>query len=54
MGGWHFVKEQMEERLGVELRGVTRSEGAAPATGSMALHAREQSDLLERALATSG
>jgi len=54
MGAWHFVKEQMEERIGVELRGLTRSEGAAPATGSMALHAREQSDLLERALSTSG
>jgi len=49
MGAWRFVGEQLEERLGVRARGVTRGEGAAPATGSMALHRLEQDDLLERA-----
>ena len=38
----------MASRLGVQLRGVTRAEGAAPATGSMALHRAEQEELLER------
>ena len=49
MGAWRFVQEQVEERLGVELTGVTRSEAAAPATGSLSLHKEEQADLLDRA-----
>ena len=53
MGAWRFVGEQLEERLGVRARGVTRGEGAAPATGSMALHRLEQDDLLDRAFAES-
>jgi multifunctional 2-oxoglutarate metabolism enzyme len=50
MGAWWFMRLQCADRLGVELEGVTRPEGAAPATGSMSLHQREQSDLIDRAL----
>jgi 2-oxoglutarate dehydrogenase complex dehydrogenase (E1) component-like enzyme len=49
MGAWWFMRLQCADRLGVELTGVTRSEGAAPATGSMSLHQREQADLIDRA-----
>ncbi|MFN2543842.1 MAG: multifunctional oxoglutarate decarboxylase/oxoglutarate dehydrogenase thiamine pyrophosphate-binding subunit/dihydrolipoyllysine-residue succinyltransferase subunit [Actinomycetota bacterium] len=51
MGAWSFVRWQLRDRLRIDAVGVTRSEGAAPATGSMTLHQREQDDLVERALA---
>jgi 2-oxoglutarate decarboxylase len=50
MGAWWFMRLQCEDRLGVTLTGVTRAEGAAPATGSMSLHQKEQADLIDRAL----
>jgi multifunctional 2-oxoglutarate metabolism enzyme len=50
MGAWWFMRLQCADRLGVELNAVTRTEGAAPATGSMSLHQREQVDLIDRAL----
>jgi multifunctional 2-oxoglutarate metabolism enzyme len=49
MGAWRFVRLRCEDRLGVNLTGVTRPEGAAPATGGMALHRAEQDELLDRA-----
>jgi 2-oxoglutarate dehydrogenase complex dehydrogenase (E1) component-like enzyme len=50
MGAWWFMRLQCEDRLGVTLTSVTRAEGAAPATGSMSLHQKEQADLIDRAL----
>jgi 2-oxoglutarate dehydrogenase complex dehydrogenase (E1) component-like enzyme len=50
MGPWEFMRVITLDRLGVAVGGVTRSEGAAPATGSMTLHRQEQDDLVERAL----
>jgi multifunctional 2-oxoglutarate metabolism enzyme len=51
MGAWRYVRLKAEEELGVRLAPVTRDEGAAPAAGSPTLHAQEQQELLDRALA---
>jgi 2-oxoglutarate dehydrogenase complex dehydrogenase (E1) component-like enzyme len=50
MGAWGYVRGQFRDRLGLGLAGITRAEGAAPATGSMTLHQREQEELVSRAL----
>ncbi len=49
MGAWHDVRRVCRDRLGLDLRGVTREESASPATGSMAVHQAEQAALLDEA-----
>jgi len=51
MGAWRFVHLSAERHLGVALRGVTREEGAAPATGSPTIHEQQQKALVEQAFA---
>ncbi len=54
MGAWHFVRSRLETLLGsdYELRSVSRVESGSPASGSAAMHALEQADLVERAVTT--
>jgi 2-oxoglutarate dehydrogenase E1 component len=56
MGAWTFVDSRIEEAL-VEIghkskrpRYVGRKEMAAPAPGTMKLHIKQQSDLVDEAL----
>ncbi len=49
MGAWYFVRRVVHDRLGVDLKGVTRDESASPATGSLTVHQQEQSQLIDRA-----
>jgi 2-oxoglutarate decarboxylase len=49
MGAWRFVHLSAERRLGLRLRGITRDEGAAPATGSPTIHDQQQRHLVEQA-----
>jgi 2-oxoglutarate dehydrogenase E1 component len=50
MGGWTWVREQLRQICpGRPIHGVARPESATPATGSFALHQKEQSILLDRA-----
>ena len=51
MGAGRSVLRNMRDRLGVEAWLVARPESASPATGSLTLHRKEQSELLDRALA---
>jgi 2-oxoglutarate dehydrogenase E1 component len=55
MGGWTFVRPRLSALLSAKsrLNYVGRSESASPATGSHAVHEREQADILARALARS-
>jgi 2-oxoglutarate dehydrogenase E1 component len=52
MGAWNFVHERLHRLLREThtLRHVSRAESASPASGSLALHRLEQSDLLTRAI----
>ncbi|MGH2655938.1 MAG: multifunctional oxoglutarate decarboxylase/oxoglutarate dehydrogenase thiamine pyrophosphate-binding subunit/dihydrolipoyllysine-residue succinyltransferase subunit, partial [Actinomycetota bacterium] len=50
MGSWHFVERMCRGELGLELKVVAREESASPATGSMAIHQREQENLIRAAL----
>jgi multifunctional 2-oxoglutarate metabolism enzyme len=50
MGAGRFVLRNLRDRLGVDVRLVSRPESASPATGSLTLHRKEQSELLDRAL----
>ncbi len=51
MGGWNAIKGRLYEAHGDthEIRRVSRPESGSPATGSAAVHAWEQADLLRRA-----
>ncbi len=49
MGAWYFLRRVCRDRLGLDLRGVTREESASPATGSLAVHQAEQAALLDAA-----
>jgi 2-oxoglutarate dehydrogenase E1 component len=49
MGAWYYVRRVVRDRLGVDLRGITREESASPATGSLKVHQAEQADLVARA-----
>jgi 2-oxoglutarate dehydrogenase complex dehydrogenase (E1) component-like enzyme len=49
MGAWYTVRRECRDRLGVELRGLTRAESASPATGSLTVHQQEQEELLRKA-----
>ena len=53
MGPWPFVGGRLRRLLGddYEVMQATRIESGSPASGSAALHALEQADLLERAFA---
>ena len=52
MGGWTFVEAKFEDLVpgGDRLRYVGRAESASPATGSYAVHVREQEALVSEAL----
>jgi 2-oxoglutarate decarboxylase len=54
MGAGRFVVWNLRDRLGLDARPVWRPESASPATGSLTLHRKEQSELLERALSGLG
>jgi multifunctional 2-oxoglutarate metabolism enzyme len=51
MGAWCYLRLRAEWDLDLDLTGVTRAEGAAPAAGSPTIHQQEQHDLLDRAFA---
>ena len=52
MGGWTFMEGKFEDLIpgGDRLRYVGRAESASPATGSYAVHVREQERLIREAL----
>ena len=52
MGPWSFVKGRLYERYGEshEIHRVSRAESGSPASGSHAIHAQEQAQLLSAAL----
>ncbi len=52
MGAWNFVHSRLHSMVGRDrsLRHVARRASGSPATGSVALHALEEKDLLDRAL----
>jgi 2-oxoglutarate decarboxylase len=54
MGAWRYVRLAAERTLDLRLRGLTRDEGAAPATGSPTIHEQEQTALLTEAFASTG
>jgi len=54
MGPWNFVKGRLYERFeeSHEIRRASRVESGSPASGSHAIHAQEQAQLLAAALGT--
>ena len=50
MGAWNFLAPLIEDSLGRRPEFVGRSATASPATGSLTLHKREQSELIASAL----
>jgi 2-oxoglutarate dehydrogenase E1 component len=50
MGGWTFVAPRLRELMHVDFEYVGRDASASPATGSHAVHEREQSELVEAAI----
>ena len=50
MGGWTFVAPRLQELMGVPFQYVGRDASASPATGSHAVHEREQAELVEAAI----
>jgi multifunctional 2-oxoglutarate metabolism enzyme len=54
MGAGRFVCRNLRERLGVEVRLVSRAESPSPATGSLTLHKKEQAELIDRAFERDG
>jgi 2-oxoglutarate dehydrogenase E1 component len=48
MGAGRFVLRNLRD-LGIEARSVSRPESPSPATGSLTLHRKEQSELIDRA-----
>ena len=55
MGAWNFVKGRLYERFDAShsIHRVSRYESGSPATGSHAVHAQEQTQLLAAALGTT-
>ncbi|WP_420436194.1 multifunctional oxoglutarate decarboxylase/oxoglutarate dehydrogenase thiamine pyrophosphate-binding subunit/dihydrolipoyllysine-residue succinyltransferase subunit [Candidatus Poriferisocius sp.] len=53
MGPWNYVKGHIHDALGdrFEILRASRSESSSPATGSAAVHAQEQSELVARTVA---
>jgi 2-oxoglutarate dehydrogenase E1 component len=50
MGGWTFVSPRLRELTGHDFQYVGRDASASPATGSHAVHDREQAELVEAAI----
>lgn len=50
MGGWTFVSPRLRELTGTPFEYVGRDASASPATGSKAIHDREQAELVEAAI----
>jgi 2-oxoglutarate dehydrogenase E1 component len=50
MGGWTFVAPRLQELMGTPFQYVGRDASASPATGSHAVHEREQAELVEAAI----
>jgi 2-oxoglutarate dehydrogenase E1 component len=52
MGAWSFVKGRLYERFGDshEIHRISRAESGSPASGSHAIHAQEQAELLAKAV----
>jgi multifunctional 2-oxoglutarate metabolism enzyme len=50
MGAANFMRRRLADAIGRDVKVVARVESASPATGSAAMHALEQEDLLRRAL----
>ena len=50
MGAWTFVSPRLSELTGAPFQYVGRDASASPATGSHAVHEREQSELVEAAI----
>ena len=50
MGGWAFVAPRLQELTGTAFQYVGRDASASPATGSHAIHEREQRELVEAAI----
>jgi 2-oxoglutarate dehydrogenase E1 component len=50
MGGWTFVAPRLQELMGFPFQYVGRDASASPATGSHAVHEREQAELVEAAM----
>jgi 2-oxoglutarate dehydrogenase E1 component len=50
MGGWTFVAPRLQELTGTAFQYVGRDASASPATGSHAVHEREQTELVEAAI----
>ncbi|MCY3577112.1 MAG: multifunctional oxoglutarate decarboxylase/oxoglutarate dehydrogenase thiamine pyrophosphate-binding subunit/dihydrolipoyllysine-residue succinyltransferase subunit [bacterium] len=56
MGPWNYVKGHLHDAFGdrCEIVRASRNESSSPATGSAAVHAREQSELIAQAFALLG
>src|SRR5205823_1818670 len=50
LGGWTFVDRRLQELMGQPFQYVGRDASASPATGSHAVHEREQAELVEAAI----
>ena len=50
MGAWTFVAPRLQELMGRHFQYVGRDASASPATGSHAVHDREQAELVEAAI----
>jgi 2-oxoglutarate dehydrogenase E1 component len=50
MGAWTFVSPRVQELMGFPFQYVGRDASASPATGSHAVHEREQAELVEAAI----
>lgn len=50
MGAWTFVAPRLEEILGLPVQYVGRDSSASPATGSKAVHDREQAEIVQAAI----
>ena len=53
MGAWNFLSPIFEDLLNQKVEYVGRSSTASPATGSLTLHKREQTELVSNALGQS-
>lgn len=49
-GAWRYIEPKLRKLLGREIHYAGRDASASPATGSLAIHLLEQTDLLEQAL----
>ncbi|MDR3635406.1 MAG: 2-oxoglutarate dehydrogenase E1 component [Isosphaeraceae bacterium] len=54
MGAWTFVAPRLQELMGSPFQYVGRDASASPATGSHAVHEREQAELVEAAIGAAG